>query len=111
MASEKKSITCDILTQSSFQQWREGIALASRVGSFGHQAAKEFFIIQKMLDLGDNEYRILTIQWNRTLQATCDELEANLMTITLGSMNDPNKPPTAPSQTIADAAFAAYDTW
>jgi hypothetical protein len=38
-------------------------------------------------------------------------LEALLETITLGSMNVDDEPPTAPSQSIAQAAFVAYDTW
>jgi hypothetical protein len=113
MAEEKGQIGCEnlILTQSGFQQWREGVALASRVGAMGQMAAKEFFTIQKMLDLNDPQYRILIRQWNATLKETGKALEAQLKTLTLGSMSDPDKPPTAPSQLIASAAFDAYDTW
>jgi hypothetical protein len=74
-------------------------------------AAKEFFVIQKMLDLGDAEYRVFTVQWNNTLKQTGVALEALLTTVTLGSMLKADKPPTAPSQSIATAAFNAYDIW
>jgi hypothetical protein len=113
MAMEKGTIGCEqtILTQSGFQQWRAGIALAGRVGALGQMAAKEFFSIQKMLDLNDPQYRLLIRQWNRTMQLTGDALEAEITTLTLGSMNNPDEPPTAPSQSIATAAFAALDTW
>jgi hypothetical protein len=113
MAMEKGTIGCTtaLLTQSGFQQWRAGIALAGRVGAFGQKAAKEFFTIQKMLDLNDPEYRILIRQWNATLKITGEALEAEITTLTLGSMFHPDEPPTAPSQLIASAAFAALDKW
>jgi hypothetical protein len=113
MSTENGGIGCEtaLLTQSGYQQWRAGIALASRMGGYGQMAAKEFFTIQKMLDLGDPEYRIFIRQWNATLQATGGALEREITTLTLGSMFNPDEPPTSPSQLIASAAFAALDTW